>query len=70
MSPADGFLHFPDIGPGRPALFTPRQKRYHASLWPLKEKNRMELLALLDKGYTVEDLRRELTRTETASRTD
>ena len=33
------------------------------------EKKRQELLALLDKGYTLEDLRRELTRTETASGT-
>jgi len=33
------------------------------------EKERRELLALLDKGYTLEDLRRELTRTETASGT-
>ncbi|MCL2191394.1 MAG: hypothetical protein FWB79_05345 [Treponema sp.] len=33
------------------------------------EKKRKELLALLDKGYTVEDLRRELTGTETASST-
>jgi len=33
------------------------------------EKNRKELLALLDKGYTVEDLRRELAGTETASST-
>ena len=33
------------------------------------EKKRQELLALLDKGYTLEDLRRELTSTETASGT-